>query len=55
MTGYIVDRTGLFTSAFLLAGMVSLLGVLGWAVVIPKVEPVDWSPRRSIGSGAAPG
>jgi len=55
VTGYIVDRTGLFTAAFLVAGMISLLGVLGWAVIIPKVEPVDWSPRRSIGSGAAPG
>jgi len=55
VTGYIVDRTGLFTLAFLFAGMISLLGVLGWAVIIPKVEPVDWSPRRSIGSGAAPG
>jgi len=55
VTGYIVDRTGLFTAAFLVSGMISLLGVLGWAVIIPKVEPVDWSPRRSIGSGAAPG
>ena len=55
VTGYIVDRTGLFTVAFLVSGMISLLGVLGWAVIIPKVEPVDWSPRRSIGSEAAPG
>jgi len=55
VTGYIVDRTGLFTAAFLVSGMISLLGVLGWAVIIPKVEPVDWSPRRSIGSEAAPG
>jgi len=55
VTGYIVDRTGLFTAAFLVSGMISLLGVLGWAVIIQKVEPVDWSPRRSIGSGAAPG
>ncbi len=55
VTGYIVDRTGLFTFAFLFSGMISLLGVLGWGVIIQRVEPVDWSPRCSIGSEAAPG
>jgi len=52
VTGFIIDRTGQFTPAFLIAGAVSLLGVLGWGVIIQKVEPVDWDEGRSIGSGA---
>jgi MFS family permease len=52
VTGFIVDRTGQFTPAFLIAGAVSLLGVLGWGVIIQKVEPVDWNEPGSIGSGA---
>jgi len=52
VTGFIVDRTGQFAPAFLIAGAVSLLGVLGWGVIIRNVEPVDWNENRSIGSGA---
>jgi MFS family permease len=52
VTGFMVDRTGQFTPAFLIAGAVSLLGVLGWGVIIRRVEPVDWSEPGSIGSGA---
>jgi MFS family permease len=53
VTGFIVDRTGgQFTPAFLIAGVVSLLGVLGWGVIIRKVEPVDWNETGSIGSRA---
>jgi sugar phosphate permease len=52
VTGYVVDRTGEFTMAFIIAGMVALLGALGWGVIVREVAPVDWSERRSIGSGA---
>ncbi len=52
VTGYVVDRTGEFTIAFIIAGMVALLGALGWGVIVREVAPVDWSERRSIGSGA---
>ena len=52
VTGYVVDRTGQFTAAFLIAGTVALLGAIGWGVIVREVTPVDWSPRRSIGSGA---
>ena len=43
VTGFVVDRSGTFTSAFLIAGAIALLGVIGWGVIIPKVEQVDWS------------
>jgi MFS family permease len=42
ITGFLVDRTGSFYSAFALAIGVSLLGVLAWTVVIPRIEPVEW-------------
>jgi MFS family permease len=41
-TGWIVDATGSFTWAFISTGAVTLLGILGWAVVIPRIAPVDW-------------
>jgi sugar phosphate permease len=50
VTGYVVDRTGEFTMAFIIAGIVALLGALGWGVIVRDVAPVDWSPR--IGSEA---
>ena len=52
VNGFIVDRTGQFTPAFLIAGAVSLLGAVGWGVIIGKVEQVDWNEPGSIGSGA---
>jgi MFS family permease len=42
ITGFLVDRTGSFYSAFGLAIAVSLVGVLAWTVVIPRIEPVRW-------------
>ena len=42
MTGYVVDRTGQFFAAFVMAAAVSLAGVLCWGVIIRRVEPVAW-------------
>jgi len=42
ITGIIVDRTGSFAWAFLSAGAVGLLGAIFWAIVIRKVEPLQW-------------
>lgn len=42
ITGVIVDRTGQFYLAFALAGTVSLFGMLGYGVLIRRVEPLDW-------------
>ncbi len=42
VTGIVVDRTGQFYWAFVVAGAVALVGILGWGVLIRKVEPVRW-------------
>ena len=42
VTGYVVDRTGSFSLAFLIAAAVCLAGALGWGVIIRRVEPVAW-------------
>lgn len=41
-TGFLVDRTGNFTLALITTAGVSLLGVIGWGMIIPKIRPVDW-------------
>lgn len=42
LVGYLVDVSGSFVLAFILAGAAALVGALGWTVVTPKVEPVVW-------------
>jgi hypothetical protein len=46
VTGFIVDRTGQFGLAFLVAGAVGLAGAIGWGVIIRRVEPVLWVPAE---------
>ena len=42
VTGWLIDVTGSFNTAFLAAAGVALVGVLSWLVVIPKIEAIDW-------------
>ena len=44
ITGAVVDRTGAFTWAFAVAGLVSVAGAASWAVMIRKVAPLAWPP-----------
>ena len=43
LTGWLVHTYGNYNMAFTIAGLVSLLGLFGYWVVLPKVEPIDWS------------
>ena len=43
LTGFLVGRSQHFTSAFLVAAVVSVLGVIGWVLMIPKIGPLEWS------------
>ena len=42
LTGFIVDRTGHFTYAFLVAAAVSLLGLIGWLWMVPRLAELKW-------------
>jgi MFS family permease len=54
ITGWIIDRTGEFTWAFVLSAAIALAGAVGWALVIRKVEPLDWSIERASRAQALP-
>ncbi len=41
--GVLIDAGGgSYGTAFLLAGLVNVLGLIGWLGILPKVAPVDW-------------
>lgn len=42
ITGFVIDRTGDFFWAFAVACAVTLLGVVAWGVIIPRVAPLAW-------------
>ena len=43
LTGILLDATGRFSSAFVLAGALNVLGLVGWLWMLPRIEPMDWS------------
>jgi MFS family permease len=44
LTGIVVDWSGSFAGAFLVAAALSAVGVLAWLLVVQKIRPVDWAP-----------
>jgi MFS family permease len=42
LTGFLIDRTGSFNLAFVVAAGVSLIGALAYGVLIPKVRTLEW-------------
>jgi MFS family permease len=42
ITGYVVESTGQFLWAFLIAAAVTLAGVFAFGVVVQRVEPIGW-------------
>jgi len=48
LTGLLVEETHHFTGAFVLAGSMSVLGVVGWVLMVPNLAPIPW--RRLKGS-----
>jgi MFS family permease len=47
LTGILRDVTGSFTSAFVLAALINILGVVGWLWILPRVAPLRWKSTGS--------
>jgi MFS family permease len=45
ITGWVVDLTGQYHWAFVIAAGTAAIGILGWGIVIPRVEPLAWGNR----------
>ncbi|MGA2710222.1 MAG: MFS transporter [Steroidobacteraceae bacterium] len=45
LTGLIIDLTGQFTLACVLAAAMSLLGLVGWLGMLPELRQIDWDTR----------
>jgi MFS family permease len=45
ITGILVDATGNFTSAFALASLVNVLGVVGWVFILPRISLLPWDAK----------
>jgi ACS family glucarate transporter-like MFS transporter len=47
VTGALVQASGHYTLALWVTGAVALTGLLGWLVIVPEVEPIDWRTARA--------
>jgi MFS family permease len=53
ITGVVVDQTGSFTAAFVIAAALGIIGTAAFGLVVRRIEPIDWKvtePLRSVGS-----
>ena len=49
LTGILVDASGAYWPAFIFIGLVYLLSVVGWVLVLPRVEPIRWAVSSNAG------
>jgi MFS family permease len=47
LTGYVIDWTGHFTLAFVLAAAVGVVGFVGYVFMIPRVAELDWQAQTA--------
>jgi MFS family permease len=52
-TGLMVDRSGHYAWAFMVAGAITFAGAAAWGWLIPKVEPLAWRDELRPGAGSA--
>ena len=45
LTGYLVDVTGGFSVAFVLAAIIALGGALSWGLLVGRIEPLCWDRK----------
>jgi cyanate permease len=47
LTGYVIEWTGHFTLAFVLAAAVGVVGFVGYVFMIPRVAELDWQAQTA--------
>jgi nitrate/nitrite transporter NarK len=45
ITGFVIDRTGDFFWAFAIACAITLVGIVAWGAIIPRIAPLSWPER----------
>ncbi len=53
LTGILRDATGSFTSAFVLAALINVFGLVGWVWILPRVAPLRWRGGATVGAAPA--
>jgi MFS family permease len=53
VTGVVVDRTGSFSIAFLIAAVLTACGTICYGLIVRRIEPVVWYPTISVNPAAA--
>jgi dipeptide/tripeptide permease len=49
-TGYVVGATKSFTAAFLIAGVVLIVGIIAYVVLLGRLVQIADPPGRAVGS-----
>lgn len=47
VTGYLVEATGHYTAALMVAGTIAFIGAATWLFIVPAVRTVDWAGRQA--------
>jgi MFS family permease len=53
LTGWLVDWTGNFASAFIVAAGISLLGACAFGLVIPRIKTLSWPDQTGVAEAQA--
>lgn len=48
VTGLLIDRTGNYNAAFMVAAASELAAMIGWCVVVRRVESLDWPEASAL-------
>jgi MFS family permease len=55
LTGFIIQTTGHYTNAFVVAAAVSLLGLVGWLWMVPQLQELRWGEPAAPSPATASG